>query len=428
MSDMSVKDLLHQTALNQLSNKRTTAYGIDQKIIIDIGSLYIKFGLSGEASPRQCLPNRIYENIEHCPEGVLVEGDIKPLYQLVLNPFEIPEIYERFKEQVKLIFYRFMMSDYKHKRKVLIAENLLLPLELKNMIAAVLFEYMNVPSIIFAPSQLLAITSVGKKTGLVVDCGYLETTVLPISDYGCLLHSIKTMPCAGQDISNNLKKLIIENASISFDDGKIFPFSKYPNYSDEILTNYIIEDIKASVCFVGLKPDSTEIIYDEKTHHISYRSSASEIGYPIENRRIKILIPGWVRERAAEILFDEERNEASVISLIIDSIKSTPTDIRKSLLQNILLIGGTSMLPGFCYRVSQELKERLKEDHLENLVKEVTIIRSKFPANTATWIGGSILGSLKYEGQEVTLQQWNETHKVPDWSNYSILNEEENQI
>jgi len=130
------------------------------------------------------------------------------------------------------------------------------------------------------------------------------------------------MPCAGQDLSNYLKKLIIENASISFEDGRIFPFSNFQQDSDVILTNYVIEDIKASVCFVGQKPDPTEISIDEKTHKISYRSSASEIGYPIENRRIKILIPGWVRERAAEILFDEDRNEASITTLIIDSIKS----------------------------------------------------------------------------------------------------------
>lgn len=424
MSDMSVKELLHQTTLNQLSNKRTTAYGIDQKIILDIGSLYIKFGLSGEASPRQCLPNRIYKNIENCPEGVIVEGDFKPLYQLKLSPYEIPDFYERFKEQVKLIFYRFMMSDYKHKRKVLIAENLLLPLDLKNMIAAVLFEYMNVPSIIFAPSQILALTSVGKTSGLVVDCGYLETTVLPISEYGCLLNSIKTMPCAGQEVSNNLKQLLIDHASISFDDGRVFPFSQFSTEKREaILTNYVIEDIKASVCFVGKKPDSTEIIYDEQTQKITYRSSASEIGYPMEDRVLKILIPGWVRERAAEILFDVEKNEASVITLIIDAIKSVPTDLRKSLIENILLIGGTSMLPGFSLRVSQELKEELNECNYSFLAKKVKIIRSKFPANTATWIGGSILGSLKYEGQEITIDEWNETHKVPDWSNYSILKE-----
>jgi len=432
MSELSVKELLHQTTLNQLNTKRTSTYGIDQKIILDIGSLYIKFGLSGEASPRQCLPNRLYKNIENCPEGVIVEGDFEPLYQLKLNPYDIPEIYERFKEQVQLIFYRFMMSDYKHKRKVLIAENLLLPINLKTLIAAVLFEYMNVPSIIFAPSQLLALTSVGKKTGLVVDCGYLETTVLPISDYGCLLHSIKTMPCAGQDISNNLRNLIIKNASISFEDGRIFPFSKNKEW-ENILTNYVIEDIKASVCFVGEKPDLTEIdiektiINDNKEiEYIKYRSSASEIGYPMEDRRLKILIPGWVRERAAEILFDEERNEASITSLIIDAVKSAPTDLRISLIQNVLLIGGTSMLPGFSLRVSQELKEKLIKEGYYNLAKEVKIIRSKFPANTASWIGGSILGSLKYEGQEITIEQWNETHKVPDWSNYTILNEDKN--
>jgi actin-related protein 10 len=422
MSDISVMELLHQTTLNQLNNKRTTAYGIDQKIILDIGSLYIKFGLSGEASPRLCLPNRLYKNIEKCPEGVIVEGDLEPLYQLKVSPYDIPEFYQRFKEQVKLIFYRYMMSDYKHKRKVLISENLLLPLSLKTTIAAVLFEYMSVPSIIFAPSQLLALTSVGSKTGLVIDCGYLETTVLPISDYRCLLHSMKTMPCAGQDISKNLKELIIKNSSISLEDGRVFPFSKEMEY---ILTNYVIEDIKASVCFVGQKPDPTEIIINKENNTFSYRSSASEIGYPMEERRLKVNIPGWVRERAAEILFDQERNEASIASLVIDSLQSVPTDLRTSLIENVLLIGGTSMLPGFSLRVSQELKEHLKENGFINLSDKVKIVRSKFPANTASWIGGSILGSLKYEGQEITLEQWNETHKVPDWSNYSILNEEE---
>jgi len=131
------------------------------------------------------------------------------------------------------------------------------------------------------------------------------------------------MPCAGQEVSNNLKQLLIDHASISFDDGRVFPFSQFSTEKREaILTNYVIEDIKASVCFVGKKPDSTEIIYDEQTQKITYRSSASEIGYPMEDRVLKILIPGWVRERAAEILFDVEKNEASVITLIIDAIKS----------------------------------------------------------------------------------------------------------
>jgi len=145
------------------------------------------------------------------------------------------------------------------------------------------------------------------------------------------------MPCAGQEVSNNLKKLIIEHASINFEDGKVFPFSQIGTEERKsMLTNYVIEDIKASVCFVGKKPDPTEIIYDEETQKISYRSSASEIGYPMEDRVLKILIPGWVRERAAEVLFDVEKNEASIITLIIDAIKSVNINIYKYIIKQIV--------------------------------------------------------------------------------------------
>ena len=37
-----------------------------------------------------------------------------------------------------------------------------------------------VPSISFAPSHLLALLSVGRITGLVLDCGELESTALPV--------------------------------------------------------------------------------------------------------------------------------------------------------------------------------------------------------------------------------------------------------
>ena len=38
-----------------------------------------------------------------------------------------------------------------------------------------------VPSILFAPCHLMALFTLGIQTGLVVDCGYTETVVLPVS-------------------------------------------------------------------------------------------------------------------------------------------------------------------------------------------------------------------------------------------------------
>lgn len=48
------------------------------------------------------------------------------------------------------------------------------------MIARLLFDYFQVPSISFVPIHLMALLTTGLTTGLVIDVGNLETTVLPV--------------------------------------------------------------------------------------------------------------------------------------------------------------------------------------------------------------------------------------------------------
>lgn len=42
---------------------------------------------------------------------------------------------------------------------------------------------LQVPSVLFAPSHLMAIMTLGINSALVMDCGYTETLVLPVSFY-----------------------------------------------------------------------------------------------------------------------------------------------------------------------------------------------------------------------------------------------------
>lgn len=49
------------------------------------------------------------------------------------------------------------------------------------MIARALFDNLQVPSISFASSHLLSLVAVGRITGLVLDCGNLESVALPVS-------------------------------------------------------------------------------------------------------------------------------------------------------------------------------------------------------------------------------------------------------
>ena len=93
-----------------------------------------------------------------------------------------------------------------------------------------------------------------------------------------------------------------------------------------------------------------------------------------------LIIPGWIRERAAEVLFEGgDVDESSVAEVILDTllkvsaymrasplakhdvksqpgwIEQVPVDLRKTLASTMLVVGGTPMLPGFIPRLQAEL-------------------------------------------------------------------------
>ena len=103
-------------------------------------------------------------------------------------------------------------------------EHPLLPLHIKEMMSRILFNNLQVkkhwqpvntpklysyceqvPSISFASSHLLALLAAGRITGLVLDCGHLESTVLPVScrweafrrkAYPDSIRSTRRVPCS----------------------------------------------------------------------------------------------------------------------------------------------------------------------------------------------------------------------------------------
>lgn len=85
-----------------------------------------------------------------------------------------------------------------------------------------------------------------------------------------------------------------------------------------------------------------------------------------------LLIPGWIRERAAEVLFEGgDVDESSLAEMILNALLKVfitslnfarclfvwkvPVDLRKTLASSILVSGGTAMLPGFMPRLHAEL-------------------------------------------------------------------------
>ena len=50
-----------------------------------------------------------------------------------------------------------------------------------SLLIIVLFFFEKVPSVLFAPHHLLALFTLGVPSGIVLDCGFTEAIVLPIS-------------------------------------------------------------------------------------------------------------------------------------------------------------------------------------------------------------------------------------------------------
>ncbi|RHZ86233.1 hypothetical protein Glove_53g15 [Diversispora epigaea] len=435
------------------SPRRHSIYGTgEDRIVLDIGSLYIKAGFSGESRPRHIVPVYAGNMKTHwdpdfngsggiakaCGESCRVVGEFAELFDLEIGkyPDGLDALYDRLAHYLREIYFRYLLTDPK-QRKVVLCESPMMPVRLKELIAKVLFENLQVPSISFAPSHMLALLTTGCTTGLVIDVGHLETTVLPTFTARPLTPFIRTTPLAGRALTKRLKELISTYGSMV-----IPPSTKNVPVHAKYLTPFVLEDIKARFIFVSpIMVSEASIGIAEKTlvddmeaKYLSV-SSATDILYPItisklgrERQMGTLIIPGWIRERCAEVLFEGDEDESSVVGCALECLLKTPINLRRSLASAILLIGGTTLLPNFQARLAQEILRAIHTDKrfasLRGLADHIDFLEEHgsgkvFGANCRAWIGGSLIGSLKSTVVEITREKY--SGQVPDWTTSNTI-------
>ncbi|KAF9174548.1 hypothetical protein BGX21_010124 [Mortierella sp. AD011] len=497
---------------------KTSIYGIEERIVLDIGSCYLKCGLSGESRPRHFISMFLSE------EALDDYLGLRPVHRQHFghdcneicnertnntcrgpNPLEYAELYEldmmrtnsrgqteqeklqileeRLSEYLYDVYFKHLLTDPK-QRKVIVCESPLAPIALKQVIAKVLFEKLQAPSVSFTNSHLLALLTTGTATGLVIDCGHLETSVLPIYSSRPMTPFIRTTPRAGKFLSAHLKRLLREKCPISLADNptdlRIIP--------EGMLTSAFLETIKTRLLFASPLIVNARDNVNEDEMNDNYRDLSTttevhvEVWFEEEQARGIMAIPGWIRERACECLFNGDEDAQSLTDTILESIMKSPSDLRRPLISSMLLIGGTAQLPNLQSRLLQEIKRSLQMNprwktlsgladsarFLDDLTDEdkasismsvgfptsgrstshqpimdadsepvpAPSVRDKdkkggpkekkayqssgkvFMPNCRSWIGGSLVGSIKASGPEITRENFNGT--VPDWSTASL--------
>ena len=152
-------------------------------VVLDVGAALCKVGYAGEPVPRAIvrtpgylrnairrLPNvPACENVDlDLPDTHTVQNDVALIQRDQIIGF------------VHKLYFEHLLVNPKDRRVVLV-EQLLGDLSLRDLLVSVLFEHFEVLSVLLAPSHLMPLFGLGLQSALVLDVGYAEATLVPIT-------------------------------------------------------------------------------------------------------------------------------------------------------------------------------------------------------------------------------------------------------
>ena len=362
---------------------------IKQPIIIDLGSSQIKAGFYTKDSPSILMQNIIGEPLSkikspHLNKTHYISSECDKYNNNLSIRYPIQRgIFTNY-DDISLIFeYIFSQLELNNEQikehPLLITEPINNKYSNSEKISEILFEKLNIPSLIFAKQPLLSLISTGYSTGVVLESGN-DVTQSCVSYEGYLIeNSCFRYDYGGKDVTNALKILINRNKNIN---------------THSIDNIKVLNEIKEKHCYF-------KILKDENDDFISVPSDyILPDGSQIVIKDEKILAP--------EILFNNKLIFGEYLTfheMIINSIKSVDINIKNKLYKTVILSGGNTQFKG--------IEEKMKLN-LSNLVpRGVEIkIRTQINPELNCWKGGKIIASLSsFNKMLVTKKEWNEHGK-----------------
>ncbi|KAK5118018.1 hypothetical protein LTR62_004062 [Meristemomyces frigidus] len=247
------------------------------------------------------------------------------------------------------------------------------------------------------PSTATSVSGVPLECLLIIDVGHSHTTVTPLHHGRPFQHAIKRLEIGGKTLTNQMKLLISRTFDVHRED-------------------HIVSEIKEDVCFVSqdfnadlervwrggrYDPRAVDasllvdyVLPDYETikrgyarpHDPAVKLRDIMLGIGTEGgRREHVLTIANERFVVPELLFspaDIGMRQAGLAGMVLQSIDALPAGFRQAYLANILVVGGTSKLPGFVQRLESELRSLVDVDEV------VRVARAEEPAKNV-WLGGA---------------------------------------
>lgn len=309
-----------------------------------------RLGFVAEPHPRSIIPTEI------------ISGTSPTTSKSLFKYTNELEFYDQVVDFIQTLFFKHLLVNPK-ERKVVIVESVLCPTEVREVFAKVLFRHFEISSILFVSSHLVTLSTLAIDTAVVVDIGHKEAIVIPVYSGVQVLHAWQAQPLAAETVHAEIKRQLLENG-----------------VSSDLLTNDVIEEIKVRTCFVTTYERSQKYKNNEEV------TPPPSVNYPIRGKET-ITISGKLRETAYEVLFPEDNDRLGLPYIILDAILACSIDMRKALLENLVIIGGGAMAQGLTARLKDEMLALLKTDVYNERLHTTVVKFHKVPAkeNYAAW-------------------------------------------
>ncbi|XP_004677506.1 PREDICTED: actin-like protein 7A [Condylura cristata] len=343
---------------------------VTKAVVVDLGTGYCKCGFAGLPRPTHKISSTVGKPYmetaktgDNRKETYVGQELINPDIRLKLvNPLRHGIIVDW--DSVQDIWEYLFQKEMKitpEEHAVLVSDPPLSPHTNREKYAEMLFETFNTPAMHIAYQSRLSMYSYGRTSGLVVEVGHGVSYVVPIYE-GYPLPSITgRLDYAGSDLTAYLMNLMNNS-------GKHFT-------EDQMNT---VEDIKKKCCFVALDPIEEKKVPPIE-HTIQYKLPDGQEIYLCQERFL-----------CSEMFFKPSLIKSMQLGLhtqTVSCLNKCDIALKRDLMGNILLCGGSTMLNGFPNRLQKELSNMCPND-----IPHVNVLPER---DTAVWTGGSILASLQ---------------------------------
>lgn len=355
-------------------------------VVIDLGSDTIKCGYNNENVPQFEIPNvigrykknsiSIINNVNKCfcgEEAIYNSPSLTLKYPKSDNDgkFDINST-EGLKDIESLFEYIFEKKFHINQESynVFIIDSLFSPIKERGAIANILYEKFRLYNLHFEPQEIMALFSTSKTTGIIVNSGEMETTIVPAYEGYIIPPGIATCPLGGKTLTDKFLKF-------------------YKNIFD--LNNVNNQKFMAK----NIKEEFGELLPDRQSFEnlIKNNKSDKKVFYLPDGNSINI---GNERFEIPEIMFNPQMiniDSKNLPQLIYDSIQKCDISTRKGLFDNIIVVGGNTLINGFSNRFKNELENVININDKGAKRRNYKIYETK-ERKYGAWIGASGICSL----------------------------------